>query len=479
MGGIMRSLLAVAGALLLLVTVVGGAAAGRPSKQTDHVQDIGCDEVATPDGVAYFYASQSEIDGTGAYLEVYDGDPASTDPVWMQDETRPVSMTFGPTTVEVTIPLLPSGEAQIVADLEPVEEISFLDTGKEGNSRYRFKVAGTLYAVTGTLTLPGSAPAPFGPINCGATDAQVDNFFTNPHAVIRSFSSTGGLCNVTNGSGDTAEIFFDVFPDGLFLNAFVTDAGGDQVGAGGFGELGGSISMILDEYDPETGESTGDVGAAEVALAETGDDFAYVLQASKRTVRVTGSIVDVDGTLTTSLGSFDLDPCTIAITREKERINPSNGPKPIGKAPANDLPAGAIALRVGAKASVQTRGAQVESEAGYPCMIVEIDGIETTIAVDHTVWYTVTGTGGSITVDTAGSDFDTVLAVYEGSPDESETVACVDDTPIQPIGRTMQGVASFPTVAGTTYWVQIGGINEEVLGGDPNVPYGNLRVEVR
>lgn len=475
----MRSVLAVLGALLLLVTAVGSAAAGRPVKEADHVQDIGCNEVATADGVAFFYAVLSEKLGPAAELVVFDGDPEVSDPVWMQDDTRPVAMTFGPTTVEVTIPLLPSGEAHIVADIEPAEDASFLESGKDGNSRYRFTVTGTIYSVTGTLTLPGSAPAPFGPIDCGAADVQVSDFFTQPHAVIRSFSSTGGLCNLTNSDGDTAEVFLDVFPDGLFLNAFVTDAGGGQVGASGFGSLGGSISMTLDEYDPETGESTDMQGSAVVALAETGDDFAYVLRASKRTVRVTGSIVDVDGTMTTSLGSFDLDPCVMAMTREKERINQSNGPKPSGKAPVNDLPAGAIALRVGGKTSTQTRTAQVEGEVGYPCMVADDGETSFAIPVEHTVWYTVTGTGGSITVDTAGSDFDTVIAVYEGAPDEGETVACVDDTPIEPLGRTLQGAVTFPTVAGTTYWIQIGGINEDVFGEDPNVPYGNLRVSVR
>ena len=477
----MRSVLAVLGALLLLATTVGGAAAGRPVKESDHIQDIGCDGVATPDGIAYFYAVLSEDEGADGEIVVFDGDPESTEPVWLHDDTRPVAMTFGPTTVEVTIPLLPSGEAQIVADIEPAEDASFIDTGKEGNSRYRFKVTGTIYAVTGTLTLPGSAPAPFGPLDCGAGDVQVTDFFTQPHALVRSFSSTGGLCNVTNADGDTAEVFLDVFPDGLFLNASVTDAGGDQVGAIGFGDVGSSTSMTFDEYDVETGEWTDVQGAATVVLTETGDDFAYVLRASKRTVRVTGSIVDVDGSLTTSLGSFDLDPCVIAMTREKERVNPSNGPKPGGTAPVNDLPAGAIALRVSSKTSTQTRSAQVASEARYPCMEFE-DGEGTfTIPVDNTVWYTVTGTGRSITVDTAGSDFDTVTAVYEGAPDAEATVACVDDTPIQPIGRTLQGAATFPTTTGTTYWIQIGGIDESVPGefDDPNEPYGNLRVAVR
>ena len=195
---------------------------------------------------------------------------------------------------------------------------------------------------------------------------------------------------------------------------------------------------------------------------------------------MTGSLVDVSGTLTTSLGSFDLDPCIVAATRNKEITTPSNGPKPSGKRPVNDLPAGAVSLSPGKKSSTSTRGAQVPSEVAYPCMTFEdFDGTIVTIPVEHTVWYRVNGTGGSITVDTAGSDFDTVIAAYEGAPDAGATVACVDDTEVEPFGRTLQASVTFPTVAGTTYWVQIGGFQESVFGPNLNVPYGNLRVAVR
>jgi serralysin len=111
--------------------------------------------------------------------------------------------------------------------------------------------------------------------------------------------------------------------------------------------------------------------------------------------------------------------------------------------------------------------------------IEDFDGTIVRVPVEHTVWYKIAGTGRSITVDTAGSSYDTVVAVYAGSADASATVACLDDTPLQPFGRTLQTSVTFPTTVGTTYWVQIGGINEGVFGDDTNVPYGNLRVRVR
>ena len=49
---------------------------------------------------------------------------------------------------------------------------------------------------------------------------------------------------------------------------------------------------------------------------------------------------------------------------------------------------------------------------------------------------------------------------------------CVDDVPVLPFGRTLQAAVTFPTVVGTTYYVQAGGLAEIF-------PYGNLRVRVR
>ena len=55
-----------------------------------------------------------------------------------------------------------------------------------------------------------------------------------------------------------------------------------------------------------------------------------------------------------------------------------------------------------------------------------------------TAWWTFNGTGGQVTIDTAGSTFDTVLAVYTGSPGSFTQVACVDDvsrSDVQPPGE--------------------------------------------
>lgn len=56
--------------------------------------------------------------------------------------------------------------------------------------------------------------------------------------------------------------------------------------------------------------------------------------------------------------------------------------------------------------NVQTDGAAIEPEV-VPATCPNDDGDK----MGRTVWSTVTGTGGEVSVDTAGSNFDTVLAV--------------------------------------------------------------------
>jgi hypothetical protein len=58
-------------------------------------------------------------------------------------------------------------------------------------------------------------------------------------------------------------------------------------------------------------------------------------------------------------------------------------------------------------------------------------------------------------VDTAGSDFDTIVGVYTGSPGSLTQVGCVDD--VSDPAFSLQGRITVDTVAGATYYVQAGG----------------------
>src|SRR3989442_10607968 len=72
------------------------------------------------------------------------------------------------------------------------------------------------------------------------------------------------------------------------------------------------------------------------------------------------------------------------------------------------------------------------------------------------VWWSWTApSAGSVTINTFGSTFDTLLGVYTGtSVSALTTVASNDDS-----GGTMQSSATFNAVAGTTYQIAVDGYN--------------------
>ena len=75
----------------------------------------------------------------------------------------------------------------------------------------------------------------------------------------------------------------------------------------------------------------------------------------------------------------------------------------------------------------------------------------------NTVWWRIEATGGSITVDTGGSNFDTLVAVYlveDGAV--GAQIACVDD-----VDESLQALVTFETVGDASYLVQVGGFGGE------------------
>ena len=70
----------------------------------------------------------------------------------------------------------------------------------------------------------------------------------------------------------------------------------------------------------------------------------------------------------------------------------------------------------------------------------------------RSVWYRVDSTtAGALSIDTSGSNYDTVVAVFTGSPGSLREVGCNDDA-AAPGGPSK---LSIPTTAGTTYLVEV------------------------
>ena len=126
--------------------------------------------------------------------------------------------------------------------------------------------------------------------------------------------------------------------------------------------------------------------------------------------------------------------------------------------PANDQCSGAIAMTSGTVYTANTSGATSTGDPTQACSSPLGSG----------VWYSFTAnSAGQVTVNTCGSDFDTVMAVYGGTCAGLTPVtgACNDDN-----GPSCSGFAAsltFSATAGATYWVVIGGYQGEA---------GNLRV---
>jgi hypothetical protein len=156
-------------------------------------------------------------------------------------------------------------------------------------------------------------------------------------------------------------------------------------------------------------------------------------------------------------------------------VTPTRRPCPskTGPAPANDTPSGAIALRAGSRLDVQNTGAAFDPEVPITtCPEGQRDDL------GRILWYKVVGTGGVMTFDTAGSDIDTVAAIYVRDGVDFTEIACNDDVFYEPIGSSYQAAITGNTVAGLTYYIQVGGYRDTIFGsGVPEA--GRIHIEVR
>jgi subtilisin-like proprotein convertase family protein len=124
--------------------------------------------------------------------------------------------------------------------------------------------------------------------------------------------------------------------------------------------------------------------------------------------------------------------------------------QPAYAAPTNDNFAGAetispsTTLSSAAIASTSTSGATTELNEPLPCG-----------SIGATAWYNWTApSNAAVNIDTFGSNFDTVLAIYTGNAVNALTqVACNDDY----LGSNRPSLIRLTPVAGTTYRIQVGG----------------------
>ena len=464
--------------LTLILVLPSAVLAGRATRFTDHSVGIFCDGISATSGggFAFFAASVSDEFGPDAGLDFWTTSDPSGAPDLFRDFDQPVVVSWNGSVLAGSIPLLngsgdPAGSATFSATLVASGDPSpFDDRFRDGNHWHEFTGVDQPMDPTGTLSVGSST---FSLDACFAVETTVSVFETNPRSFVTHFSSREVGCDLSNAAGDTGFLFTSLEDGQVFIDSGAFPADG-SAGTGAFGEgtlANGVLDASLETYNFETGEPVAGGASIHLEVVGSGEPFDYILKYATGRFVAEGVTLDLEGTLTIGTVEFDLGACVGIDGRTKVIDTFPNGPKPGGKVPSNDLPSGAKLLTVGAKTSVATKGASPDREAPYECLIFE-DGFE--VPVGSTVWYKIVGTGGPLTIDTAGSDYDTVIAVYTSDGSGGFTPvpgACVDDVPIQPIGRTLQAAVTWDSTAGTTYYVQIGGFPQSFT-------YGNLRVAV-
>lgn len=454
-----RASLALAVSAILVSLFPAAVNAERVTKFTDHRVEAGC-EGPVDDGFASLFIRSSDEFGDVASADVWLGDALPfEDPATWSGSGDAVDVTSnGEVILSAALAFVDAagelaGGGTLVATMTRVGD-PIVEGGDDFGNRTSHTVR-TIQFLDGeaTLTLPDGSEITLG---CGGEIVDESVFETNPHAF------------TANNAGTVIDCFWEV--EGSFAYFFASDT------AFGFFADAGLFTADLELFSsvPPTGSIdptgviativledglTGDAYDAEAAADFTpiGEPVTSVLTSQNGKTKLVEQRLSVDGLLEFSSGdAFTMDDeACFANTFDTHDIGTApRGPKP-KPAPVNDTPEGAIALSPGDRIQIDTSGAALEPEVPITtCPQGEFDDF------GHTVWYTVEGTGDVITIDTAGTRFDTVLAVYVMEGDELVEIACIDDVFFDPIGLTFQAAISGPTELGVTYWIQVGGFRD-------------------
>ena len=468
-----RSVILATLAALLLMALPATVSAAPPTRFTEHAVTVDC-FLENDDGIVFAFAADSSEFGAFGDLSFWEApstpegdDPtlvsvgatvSSTDSSMSADYEMIDLVTEDPVGVaELRVTLTPSG---------PPETVS--ERFREGNRWNR--VNGTIQpmAVEGTIEVPGAET--FDAAGCFGAIQDLTFFATNPASFVERFENFSLSCG-----WETADGFVSLFASadtfGAFGDVFVADATGEYAGFADVtlttSAFDGSWELFLQpDGDPPVGSAS-----ASATLASTGEVIRTKDGSPPNFARFTTQPFTVDGSLEVSTPGgdqtlpMDDESCFAAQERAFFHSVRPGGPKP-GPL-ANDTPQGAIAAKLGKTIRIVTGGGAEAPEE--PCLFVDPETNETfEVPFGNTAWWRFVGNGGPMTVDSAGSNFDTVIAVYTGSPGSFTQVACVDDV-FDP-EFSLQSRVTIDTVNGTTYYVQAGG-----FGGDS----GRLQLVIR
>lgn len=142
-----------------------------------------------------------------------------------------------------------------------------------------------------------------------------------------------------------------------------------------------------------------------------------------------------------------------------------SAPSALANAPSNDniearLPAmfGSTITGTNVEATPASEELLTLNDPGHQVCTDDGTAGTTGAATSSTVWYSFTGTGGPVTVTTAGSSFDTMLAVYDitTSVTRPSLQICNDDVGLRGIDTRVSSEVEVPTIANRRYAIQVG-----------------------
>jgi hypothetical protein len=471
---------------LLSLTLLGGllatpavVSADGALRFSDHAVNIFCDAFGE-EGELHLFAGVGVAFGPEAFLDAWAAPvdlELPPDISGFSDQVVVVEADGG-ATLTATIPLVdpdgaPVGDAVITADLTPTGEVIVLEPFRDGNRWIKTTGTVAFMNVTGTLDLPGAFPDfLLEDLGCGGEIFDAEVFETQPHAFVNGNEGIVVFC-FWESDGTFAHLFavddeFGTFADASLFTEGVRDF------------FGSTDAVSLDATSltvevPLINFRTNEPGTASAAatLSPLGAPVTSTILTQNSVDRVTEQGLLTDGTLAFSTGdqfAMDDEHCFAAIFDSHFTFTPSAGPKPGGKAPVNDTPDGALPIGIGGSVNAQTGGTAPDPEM----QVTTCPEGAPFDAVGHTLWYSFTGTGDPVTIDSAGSNFDTVVAVYD---DELNELACIDDNEFEPVGVTFQGALTVDTVEGATYYVQAGGFLQ-FFDPEAEAEFGRLRLSI-
>ena len=458
-----------------LVAAPGVASADPLIRFSEHAVNLFCD-ASGPEGELHLFVGVSSEFGPFASLEAWLGpvEPGSPPDLTGSTQNVQVDELGGGATLVAIIPLADAGGA-VVGDvvvnamLTPTGDSFELEPFRDGNRWIKTTGTVAVMAVSGTLDAPGDLPDfELADLGCGGEIVDAEVVETAPHAFVFDNEGTFVDC-FWESEGVFAHLFAVNDTFGPYVEASLVVQGEHNIfGSGSPTTMdGATLDATIPLFDSVTDHE--ETATASATLTPMGEPVSSVFQFQNGRNRLTEQRLSPQGLLTFSTGdSFALDDehCFSATFDLHFVETRASGPKAGGRLPANDTVAGAQPIGIGAVVNDHTRGASPEPE--LPVMTCP----DSDDAFGYTLWYSFTGTGGEVTIDTAGSDFDTVLAVYD---DELNELACIDDIEFDPIGGSFQGSLTIDTDEGQTYYVQAGGF---LPFGDGQAEFGRLRIKV-